>query len=137
MPNLVKEITQQNIFKKIIQYLKRISITLSIKLKEKKRKLFFGELAVEGLIILMIKSILDDFKKLVIVDSDQRKVNHYIPSTEIIIKDVSELQKMENGSKIIITTALGLESIKKEIYAKFGNKFSINFVSSNKVIEIK
>ena len=85
----------------------------------------------------MIKSILNDYKKVTIVDSDQRKVNHYIPGTEIIIKDVSELKKMEDGSKIIITTALGLESIKNEIYMKFGNKFSINFVSSNKVIEIK
>lgn len=105
--------------------------------REKKKIIVWGAGGRGVSIILIMKSMLDDYKELVIVDSDQRKVNHYIPGTEITIKDISELKKMEDDSKIIITTALGLESIKKEIYEKFGNKFSINFLSSNKVIEIK
>ena len=104
---------------------------------EKKKIIIWGAGGRGVSIILLIKSILDDYNKLVIVDSDQRKVNHYIPGTEIIISDISELKKLEDGSKIIITTALGLESIKNEIHEKFGNKFSVFFVTSNKVIQIK
>lgn len=104
---------------------------------EKKKIIIWGAGGRGVSIILLIKSILEDYSDLIIVDSDQRKVNHYIPGTDMLIRDISELKKIEDGSKIIITTALGLESIKKEIYAKFDNKFSINFVTSNKVIEIK
>lgn len=87
-------------------------------------------------IILLIREFLNSEQKIQIIDSDKTKINLYVPGTDFCIKDKSILKEEKKGSEILITTLLGLQDIKKEINKSFKDKFSINAILSNKVVEV-